>query len=74
MKIVQIKFYDMEQIRKFVRIMDTIDEPLELHCEQIRINAKSILGILSLDFSKPLTLECDKENCNFENRLKEFLV
>lgn len=48
-----------EQVRAFVNLVNQYDFDMDLKCGRYVVEAKSLLGIFSLDLSRPLTLEFD---------------
>ena len=53
----QILLPTLDSVKKFVNITNRYDFLIELISDKYRIDAKSIMGILSLDRSKPLLLK-----------------
>lgn len=49
----------IEAVKKFVTLTNNYNFPINLATEKYRIDAKSIMGIFSLDLSKPLQIEVD---------------
>ena len=75
MKTVQIRLSLVENVNKFVNIVGRYPFDMDLRAGRHVVDAKSILGIFSLDLSRPITLEIYSEDC--EELLKEiqpFLV
>ena len=52
-----------DKVSNFVRIANQYPFPIKLHYGKYRINGKSLVGIFSMDLSKPLTVhaECTEE-------------
>ena len=61
MKTVQISL-DFDKARSFVNVVGRFDNDFDLVSGRYVIDAKSIMGILSLDLSKPLQLNIHTEN------------
>lgn len=57
--IVKIKFNLITDVQEFVNITGTFKEDFEIHSGKYVVNAKSIMGILSLDLEKELEVYCD---------------
>ena len=60
MKTVQISL-DFDKARSFVNVVGKFDNDFDLVSGRYVIDAKSIMGILSLDLSKPLQLNIHTE-------------
>ncbi len=56
MKQVTIQLNTVSDAKKFVSIVSSYDFDIDLISERYVVDAKSIMGIFSLDISKPLTL------------------
>lgn len=56
MKKVMIKLNNMEDVQRFVSILANCDGDFNLCKGRITVDAKSILGVCSLDLSGPLEL------------------
>ncbi len=57
MKKVNVKFNSIVQIQKFVNQMSCYSSDVDLVSGSRTVDAKSIIGVFSLDISNPLTLE-----------------
>ena len=51
-----------ENVKTFVNIVGKYDFDMDLRSGRHVVDAKSILGIFSLDLSKPISLEVDDEH------------
>jgi len=69
MKSVMIRLSLVENVNKFVNIVSHYPFEMDLRAGRHVVDAKSILGIFSLDLSRPITLEIYSEDC--EELLKE---
>ena len=69
-----LKLKNPGEIKRFVDITSQYSEDLSLVHDRYVVDAKSILGIFSMDLSKPIDLVSDSENDNLKNDLKEFVV
>ena len=68
MKSLQIYLSMASQVKKFVSIVQNYSFDIDLRCDRYVVDAKSILGIFSLDLSKPINVEIhagekDGEQC-----------
>ena len=69
MKSVLIRLSLVENVNKFVNIVSHYPFEMDLRAGRHVVDAKSLLGIFSLDLSRPITLEIYSENC--DDLLKE---
>ena len=69
MKTVMIRLSLVENVNKFVNIVGKYPFDMDLRAGRHVVDAKSILGIFSLDLSRPITLEIYSDDC--EALLKE---
>lgn len=75
MKSVQIKLKLAENVKTFVQKVAVFPGDLDLRSGRYVVDAKSILGIFSLDLSKPITLEIYDNDCqDLLDSLEEFIV
>ena len=63
MKSVMIRLSLVENVNKFVNIVSQYPFEMDLRAGRHVVDAKSILGIFSLDLSRPITLEIYSEDC-----------
>ena len=66
----------IESVKNFVTLASRYNFPINLVTDKYIIDAKSIMGIFSLDLSKPLKLEVEDDGSaevrNFIENLSEF--
>lgn len=75
MKSVKILLSMAESVKKFVGIVSKHPYDIDLRSGRFVIDAKSLLGIFSLDLSKPIVLEIYSDNCDdLLAELKEYIV
>jgi phosphotransferase system HPr-like phosphotransfer protein len=73
MKTVQISLQMANQVKTFVSIVQKYSYDIDLRSERYVVDAKSILGIFSLDLSKPINVEIHSQDCNdLLEELKQF--
>ena len=70
----KIKLYATEEVQEFVNAATKCDFDIDIYYNRFLIDAKSILGILSMDLTKVLTVECHGESKEFDRTLKKFAV
>jgi phosphotransferase system HPr-like phosphotransfer protein len=63
MKSVNIKLSLAENVKNFVNIVSRYGYDMDLRAGRHVVDAKSILGIFSLDLSHPITLEIYSDDC-----------
>ena len=63
MKAVNIKLSLAENVKTFVNIVNRHPCDVDLRSGRHVVDAKSLLGIFSLDLSKPITMEVYDDNC-----------
>jgi len=75
MKTLTIALDTIEKVRSFVNIVSRHDGEFDLVSGRHIIDAKSIMGIFSLDLSKPLSLQVHSpdEYDSVSEELKDFL-
>lgn len=73
MKSVTISLTEAELVKSFVNIVNQYDYDMDLRSGRFVVDAKSILGIFSLNLSAPLTLEIHSDSCDdLIEELKKF--
>ena len=63
MKSVTLKLSQAEEIKEFVNTVNRYSYEMDLRAGRHVVDAKSILGIFSLDLSRPITLEIYSDDC-----------
>ncbi|SEW41776.1 HPr family phosphocarrier protein [[Clostridium] fimetarium] len=53
----QVNLNSVDKVKRFVIIMSEIEDNIDLVSGRYIVDAKSLLGIFSLDLSKPIKLE-----------------
>ena len=75
MKTAMIKLSLVENVNKFVNIVSHYPFDMDLRAGRHVVDAKSILGIFSLDLSRPISLEIYSDDCDaLLEEIKPFLV
>lgn len=69
MKTVRISLNSIDKVKSFVNDLAKLDVDFDLVSGRYVIDAKSIMGIFSLDLSKPIDL-----NIHSENQIDEILT
>lgn len=75
MRTVKVSINSIDKVKAFVNIVNSFDSDFDLVSGRFVIDAKSIMGIFSLDLSKPITLNIynDDDSIIMEN-LKPFII
>ena len=63
MKSVMIRLSLVENVNKFVNVVSRYPFEMDLRAGRHVVDAKSILGIFSLDLSRPITLDIYSADC-----------
>ncbi len=64
MKSVNIRLSLAENVKSFVNVVNRYPYDMDLRAGRHVVDAKSILGIFSLDLSKPIALEIYADDCD----------
>ena len=73
MKEIKILLSSINDVKKFVNIVSKYDFDVDLISDRYVVDAKSIMGIFSLDLSKFIKVEIHSDECDdFIAELKEF--
>ena len=60
----EIKFNDVEDVSKFVHVVSQYDVDVDLYCGSYCVDAKSILGIMTMD----LRIQCGSQQIVTDTR------
>lgn len=75
MTTVQISLNSIEKVKSFVNDIAKFDSDFDLVSGRYVIDAKSIMGIFSLDLSKPINLNIHADDCTaIVESLKAYIV
>ena len=74
MKTVSISLNSIDKVKSFVNDLTKFDVDFDLVSGRYVIDAKSIMGIFSLDLSKPIDLNIDAETESTVNEILEILT
>ena len=75
MKSIPIKLSFAEEVKAFVNVVSRYPYDMDLRAGRHVVDAKSILGIFSLDLSQPITLEVYADECeDLVNDLQQFVI
>lgn len=75
MKSLKVSLSMAESVKNFVNVVGKYPYDIDLRSGRFVIDAKSLLGIFSLDLSKPIVLEIHSDKCDeLIADLKPFIV
>ena len=75
MKTFNLLLSSINDVKDFVNIVSKYDFDVDLTSGRYVVDAKSIMGIFSLDLSKPIKVEVHDDNCDaFIKELTKFIV
>lgn len=70
-----IKLVTIDNVKDFVKKVNNLSCEADLTLGKYTIDAKSIMGIFSLDLSRPLELTVHSENCeDFLEEISDYIV
>lgn len=70
----QIRLNATEEVKEFVNEAAKCDFDIDISYNRIIIDAKSLLGILSMDLTRELTVRCYGESKRFNKVIEKFAV
>lgn len=74
MKTCTVLLSSINEVKNFVNIVSKYDCEIDLTSGRYVVDAKSIMGIFSLDLSKPITVEIHSDDCaNVLEDLKPYI-
>ncbi len=68
----KIKLNQMKDVKEFVSVAEKCEFDIDVFYNRISIDAKSIMGVLSLDLSQVLTVKYGGTDERFENVLDKY--
>ena len=75
MKSLLIKLDTINDVKNFVNIVSKYDFDVDLISGRYAVDAKSIMGIFSLDLAKPIKMEVYSDDCpTFLEEVQPFMV
>ncbi|MDO4344165.1 MAG: HPr family phosphocarrier protein [Eubacteriales bacterium] len=72
MSVRKIKLNQITDVKEFVSVAGKCDFDIDVFYNRISIDAKSIMGVLSLDLSQVLTVKYGGQDAQFENILNKY--
>ena len=75
MKTFNLLLSSINNVKDFVNVVSKYDFDVDLTSGRYVVDAKSIMGIFSLDLSQPIKVEVHSDDCDkFMEELKDFIV
>ncbi len=74
MREIQISLKSIDDVKHFVQTITMFDGEFELLSGKYIVDAKSILGLFSVDLSKPVTLRIEADDVKIDEILKAIEV
>jgi len=75
MKTFNIMLKSINDVKEFVNIVNRYEFDVDMTSGRYVVDAKSIMGIFSLDLSKPIKVEVHSDDCDkFCNEIKGLMV
>ena len=69
-----IKLDTISKVKKFVEIVSSLEEKIDIQSGRYVINAKSIMGIFSVDLTKPLKLVVHSKDISVKDKFQQFVA
>ena len=70
-----VQFKSISDVKEFVQTVNSYSYDVDLSSGRYVVDAKSIMGIFSLDLSKPIKVEIQANDCGkFCEEIKRFTV
>ena len=70
----KIRLNAVEDVREFVVAAEKCDFDVDIFYNRYVVDAKSILGVLSMDLSRTLNVCCHGESKEFDRTLRKFAI
>lgn len=70
----QIRLRELNDVKEFVKIATKCDFDIDVFYNRIIVDAKSLLGVMSLDLSRTLNVVCRGFNQEFDLVLQKYEV
>lgn len=73
MQQVFVKFHNAEQVRSFVNMISTLEVNFDMGSGRRMVDAKSLLGVLTLDLTQPQKLSCNSDDVTIMEKITPYL-
>ncbi len=75
MQAITISLTEVNQVKRFVNLVGQVPFDVDVVSGRYTVNAKSMLGIYSLDLSRPIQIVIYSDDCEeLKEKLTEFMV
>lgn len=75
MKSVKVLLDTTDKVKSFVNVVSAFDCDADVRSGRYVVNAKSILGIFSLELNRPVVLEIYNDDCDeLISRISSFII
>ena len=74
MSVRKIKLREVDEVREFVSAAEKCDYDVDISYNRIIIDAKSLMGVMSLDLTRELTVKYNEEDIHFADVLNKYAV
>ncbi|MCL2819233.1 MAG: HPr family phosphocarrier protein [Oscillospiraceae bacterium] len=74
MRSVYVSFSKVNDVKRFIEKISPLDGDFDLIDGMYVIDAKSLMGILAMDLTKPIELRIQKDNDNVMQAISDFVV
>lgn len=68
----KIRLTQVNEVKEFVDAASGCDFDVDIFYNRVVVDAKSLLGVMSLDLTRVLSVSCQGYNSNFEHTLNKF--
>lgn len=69
-----VRLNTLEKVKQFVTEMGKCSNQFDLSCGKYTVNATSVLGILSMDLTRPLELKAKKSDIEIPESIIPFMA
>ena len=69
-----VRLNGTEEVESFVEAASKCDFDIDIFYNRVIIDAKSILGIMSMDLTQELTVQCYGEDKEFDKAIQKFAI
>lgn len=75
MKKITVSLASINDVKVFVNLVTKYDFDVDLISGRYVVDAKSIMGIFSLDLTQPIDVEVHSDDCDaFMDEIKQFII